>query len=110
MVVRAIACGGAITAGAPLVRCRRGGTSRPTSFDNVDQRAHWTERQLDRILAEMNQLVADARVDGCAERMQELMARPLRRDRYLRALMREQSWGERWRLLHEASELPFGWR
>ena len=110
MVFRAIASGGAITVDAPLVHYRRGGTSRSPSFDSVDQRAHWTERQLDRILAEMKQLAADAQVAGCAERMQTLMARPLRRDRYLRALMREQSWGERWRLMAEASELPLGWR
>jgi len=110
MVFRAIASGGAITVDAPLVHYRRGGTSRLPSFDSVDQKVEWTERQLDRMLAEMNQLLADAQVAGCAERMQALMDRPLRRDRYLRTLMRELSWGERCRALHEAAPLPFDWR
>jgi glycosyltransferase involved in cell wall biosynthesis len=110
MVFRAIASGGAITVDAPLVHYRRGGTSRQPGFDSVDQKAHWTERQLDRILAEMNQLIADAHVAGCAERMQSLMERPLHRDRYLRTLMRELPWRERWRALREAGDLPLGWR
>ena len=110
MVFRAIASGGAITVDAPLVHYRRGGTSRQPGFDNVDQKADWTERQLDRILAEMNQLIADAHVAGCAVRMKALMERPRHRDRYLRTLMREPPWSERWRALLEAGDLPLGWR
>ena len=110
MVFRAIASGGAITVDAPLVHYRRGGTSRQPSFDSVDHKVHWTARQLDRLLAEMNQLIADAHVAGCAERMQALMARPLHRDRFLRTLMRELTWRERWRALREAGSVPLGWR
>jgi glycosyltransferase involved in cell wall biosynthesis len=110
MVFRAIASGGAITVDAPLVHYRRGGTSRRPSFDSVDHEAEWTERQMDRMLAEMTQLTADAYVAGCAERMHALMDRPLHRDRYLRVLRRRLPLRERWRALHEASKLPLGWR
>ena len=110
MVFRAIAGGGAITVDAPLVHYRRGGTSRLPSFDSVDHKADWTERQLDRMLAEMNQLTADAHIAGCAQRMQALMEQPLRRHRYLRTLMRELRWPDRWHAFREAGELPLGWR
>ena len=110
MVFRAIASGGAITVDAPLVHYRRGGTSRLPSFDSVDHKTEWTERQMDRMLAEMTQLTADAYVAGCAPRMHALMDRPLHRDRYLRALKRGLPWRERWRALREANKLPFDWR
>jgi hypothetical protein len=58
----------------------------------------------------MNQLIADARVAGCAERMQALMELPLHRDRYLRTLTRGLPWRERWRALREAGDLPLDWR
>ena len=110
MVFRAIAMGGAITVDAPLVHYRRGGTSRLPGFDSADQRVDWTERQLDRLLAEMTQLIADADTAGCGERMRALMDQPLRRDRYLRVLLSEAPWGERWRAFHEAGDLALDWR
>ena len=110
MVFRAIASGGAIIVDAPLVHYRRGGTSRLPSFESVDHKTEWTERQLDRLLAEMAQLTADAYVAGCAERMHALMDWPLQRDRYLRALRRMPSLRERWSALREAHKLPIGWR
>jgi glycosyltransferase involved in cell wall biosynthesis len=110
MVFRAIAMGGAITVDAPLVHYRRGGTSRRPTFDSADQQGDWTERQLDRLLAEMNQLIADADTAGCGERVRALLDQPLRRDRYLRVLIGDATWGERWRALHESGDLALGWR
>lgn len=110
MVFRAIASGGAITVDAPLVHYRRGGTSVRPNFESADHQGHWTERQLDRLLAEMNQLIADADVAGCGPRMRAVMARPMCRDRFLRVLLRQPAWGDRLRAFGEADALALGWR
>ena len=110
MVFRAIATGGAITVDAPLVHYRRGGTSRLPGFDNPDQKDDWTERQLDRLRAEMNQLIADADTAGCGERMRALMVKPLHRDRYQRVMLSDAPWGQRWRAFNEAGDLALDWR
>ena len=110
MVFRAIAMGGAITVDEPLVHYRRGGTSASPRIDSVEQRTAWTERRLDRWLAESNQLIADAGVVGCGERMRTVMDDSLRRDRFLRVLLNHPSWTARWRALRDAAPLPMGWR
>lgn len=110
MVFRATAMGGAITVDAPLVHYRRGGTSMQPRFDSAEEMGEWTERRLDRIRAEIEQLLADADVAGCSERMHALMARSLCRDRFLRTLLRRPPWPERWQALREATSLPLDWR
>ncbi|HEU4458437.1 MAG TPA: glycosyltransferase [Methylibium sp.] len=110
MVFRAIAAGGAITVEAPLVHYRRGGTSVKPGFESAEDQGHWTERQLDRLLAEMRQLVADAERAGHGDAMRALMARPMRRDRYLRTLLAQPDWPARWQAYREAAPLATGWR
>lgn len=110
MMFRAVCLGGAVTVDAPLVQYRRGGTSRRPSFDNTADTWRWKARQLDRLLAEMEQLVTDAEVAGCGDRMRALMHRPMRRDLFLRALLSQPTWPERWHALREARVLPLGWR
>lgn len=110
MVFRAIASGGAVVVDAPLVHYRRGGTSMMPRFDSAQDMNHWTERQLDRMVAEMRQLLADADVVGCGPRMSALMELPLARDRFLRTLLRRPPWGERWQAFAEAGALATDWR
>ena len=110
MVFRALCMGGAVTVDAPLVYYRRGGTSGRPNFDNDEDMEFWTARQTDRMVAEMQQLIADADVAGCGARMRAVMDRPMRRDRYLRELQRRLSWPERWQAMRDAAPLPLGWR
>ncbi|WP_295641739.1 glycosyltransferase [uncultured Methylibium sp.] len=110
MVFRAIALGGAITVAVPLVHYRRGGTSVMPGFESAEDQGHWSERQLDRLLAEMQQLVADAERCGHGEAMRALMSRPLKRDRYLRTLLAHPPWPQRWRAYRDAAPLGRGWR
>lgn len=110
MVFRATAMGGAITVDAPLVHYRRGGTSMKPRFDSAEDMGEWTARQLDRMLAEIRQLVADADVAGYGDRMRALMQRPLRQNRYLRTLLHRPPWTERWQAFSEAVPLPLSWR
>jgi glycosyltransferase involved in cell wall biosynthesis len=110
MVFRAMAMGGAITVDAPLVHYRRGGASGKPGFASVEQMTRWTLGRLDRERAEVDQLLADAEVADCAERMRDLLDPQIRRDRLLRLLLRRPPWRERWRALREAASLPLGWR
>ncbi len=110
MVFRAMAMGGAITVDAPLVHYRRGGTSASPKITSVEQKAAWTERRLDRWLAESNQLITDANFIGCGERMRAVLDESLRRDRYLRVLLTHPTWSVCWRAMREASPLSLGWR
>lgn len=109
-VFRAICQGGAVTVSVPLVHYRRGGTSGRPNFDTAQDMESWSARQIDRMLAEMQQLIADADVAGCGERMRAVMDSPMQRNRYLRALQRRPPWPERLQALRDAATLPLGWR
>ncbi|MBC8055440.1 MAG: hypothetical protein H7Y61_02550, partial [Rhizobiales bacterium] len=111
MTFRAIAMGGGITVDEPLVHYRRGGTSRrPHVFDSVEHMRFWTERQLGRELAEMEQLVADATLAGCEALVWPLFERRLKRDRYLRDVLVARNRAERWQAFHAAAPMPTWWR
>jgi len=111
MVFRAIATGGAVTVDEPLVLYRRGGTSaRPAVFHSAEHLERWRDRQLRRELAEKHQLIADAEVAGCGDKVRQMLDRSLRRDHYVMMLRDAASRGERWATFRSARYLPVGWR
>jgi glycosyltransferase involved in cell wall biosynthesis len=110
MTFRAIVMGGGITVDEPLVHYRRGGTSRKPEFESAEHKRFWTERQLGRELAEMEQLVADAAVAGCEKQVWPLFEKRLRRERYLRDVHLARNHAERWQAFQAASPMPTWWR
>jgi glycosyltransferase involved in cell wall biosynthesis len=110
MVFRAICRGGAVTVDEALVHYRRGGTSGRPKFETVEHMETWTARQTDRMVAEMEQLIADADVARCGGAMRAVMDKPMRRDRYLRVLQRRPSVAERWKAMLNAAPLAWDWR
>lgn len=110
MVFRAIVSGGAITVDAPLVQYRRGGTSRLPEFESVEHMRSWNERQNGRMLAEMQQLLADAEVVGREPAVRALLEAPLKRSVYLSKLRWAVTSEQRWAAFHEAAPLPLWWR
>lgn len=110
MVFRAIVSGGAVTVDAPLVQYRRGGTSRLPDFESIEHMRSWNERQNGRMLAEMQQLLADAKVVGCEPAVRALLESPLKRSVYLSKLRWAATSDQRWAAFHEAAPLPLWWR
>ncbi len=110
MVFRAMSMGGAITVDAPLVHYRRGGASGKPGFASVEQMTRWTLGRLDRERAEVAQLLADAELADCAERMHAVLDPQIRRDRLMRVLLRRPPWRERWQALRDAAPVPLAWR
>lgn len=110
MAFRAIISGGAITVDEPLLQYRRGGISGRISFASGAALQAWTARQAARHVAEMEQLLADARLAGCVESMATNLDLPLRRAHYLQRLAASTGAAERWQTLREAAALPLGWR
>jgi len=110
MVFRAIVSGGAITVDAPLVQYRRGGTSRLPDFESIEHMRSWNERQNGRMLAEMQQLLSDARVVAREPAVRALLENPLKRSVYLSKLRWATSREQRWAAFHEAAPLPLWWR
>jgi len=110
MVFRAIASGGAVTVDAPLVRYRRGGTSRKLVFDSAEQMHWWTHRQLERELAEVRQLISDAQVAGCEPLVRDHVVPWHTKATYLARINEARSWSERRAAYDEAALLPRWWR
>lgn len=110
MVFRAIVTGGAITVDAALVHYQRGGTSARPRFSTTKQMDSWNDRQLRRMLAEMRQLVADARIAGCEAPVTALLLRQMKHHAYVLGMRESKTLSERWRLLEDAAPLPFAWR
>ena len=110
MVFRAIAGGGAITVHAPLVHYRRGGTSGQAVFESAQHMRWWKRRRTGREIAEMDQLLADARIAGCEALVREHLDEAYRRVRYLDQLDQSKDGHERWAAYQQASSLPWSWR
>jgi glycosyltransferase involved in cell wall biosynthesis len=110
MTFRAICLGGGVIVDAPLVHYRRGGTSRLPTFDNTADMEHWTLRQSNRLMAERQQLIADADLAGCGHRVRVVLEGPMRRDRFMRAMFAKPSLAACLQAVREADILPLGWR
>jgi glycosyltransferase involved in cell wall biosynthesis len=110
MVFRALALGGAITVDAPLVHYRRGGTSMRPEFETPEDFHRWTQRQRQREIAEMQQLLVDARQIGCEALVQAHVGHSLARATYQQALGNTTTDAQRWQLVRESRDLPTWWR
>lgn len=110
MVFRAVASGGAITIDEPLVHYRRGGTSAKPEFESVDHMQRWSDRQTGRELAEMEQLIADADLADCGDKVRSQYERTMLRTRYLRNLRKAETNSQRWALFRQERKLPLAWR
>lgn len=110
MVFRAIVSGGAVVVDAPMVHYRRGGTSRKPRFDSPQHMRQWSYRQRSREEAEMVQLLADAEVAGHRPLVEEKLALPLKRVRYLQALADATTPEQRWDAYAQAAPLSHWWR
>jgi len=110
MVFRAIVAGGAVTVDAPLVRYRRGGTSGKPVFADIAHMHSWSNRQSRRLLAEWDQLLADAGTAGCFEQVNRVLGLPRVRERYLLEMREARDMQARWALFRQARELPRAWR
>ena len=110
MVFRALALGGAITVDAPLVHYRRGGTSMRPEFDTWEDFLRWIQRQRRREIAEMRQLLADARQVSCEPLVQAHVGPNLARATYQYALGNAATNAQRWQLVRKSRHLPTWWR
>jgi len=110
MVFRALASGGAVTVDAPLVRYRRGGASATPVKRSVEQMRAWRTRRLRQEIAEREQLMRDAVVAGCVDRVAAALE-PLRvRQAYLQRLYEADSALGRLQALFMAGGPAPAWR
>jgi glycosyltransferase involved in cell wall biosynthesis len=110
MVFRAIVGGGAVTVDEALVQYRRGGASGRPGVESGLQLKRWRDRESDRNLFVSRQLVADAELVGCGDKVRALLGRELAREGYKHELREAAGSVERWRLFRQATGLPLGWR
>jgi len=110
MAFRAINLGGAITIDAPLVCYRRGGLSARPPEGQTEALERWKHRQLAPILAEMLQLIADARVVGHSAPLETRFRQPIAFHTFKLALEGSRNLADRCRALRATPDLPFWWR
>lgn len=110
LTFRAIASGGCITVPEPLVRYRRGGTSRCPVFPTAQAMLDWSHRRTRRHLGEMKQLRSDARRCDAAELMERHLAGTWERAAYMRLLCEATNARHRLGVLLKTRSLPFHWR
>jgi glycosyltransferase involved in cell wall biosynthesis len=111
MVLRALCDGGAVTVREPLVHYRRGGTSSGRRVHTAEHLLHWHRARNRLRLAEVRQMVQDARLAGCGEAVEAALAEVLARERYRQQMLDADSAAARVRLLlARAKGVPLGWR
>jgi glycosyltransferase involved in cell wall biosynthesis len=110
MTLRAVLAGGARTVAEPLVRYRRGGSSKWPSIGAGRHLVDWVRVQNRRVLAEIEQFTRDATLAGHGDEVAAALAPVLARERYLERVVTATETGTRWRALREAPDLPLGWR
>lgn len=110
MTLRAILSGGALTVAEPLVRYRRGGSSKWPSIGAGRHLVDWVRVQNRRVLAEIEQFTRDATLAGHGAEVAAALAAVLARERYMERVVTAEDTGMRWQALREARGLPLGWR
>jgi glycosyltransferase involved in cell wall biosynthesis len=110
MAFRAIVSGGAVTVEEALVQYRRGGTSRLPTFEDWTAMRRWQRRQSARMLAEIEQLLADALLVGEYERVERKLHAEHVKQRYLVDMFDADDLRTRWHLFKDTRELPTPWR
>ena len=110
MTLRAVLSGGALTVPEPLVRYRRGGSSKWPSIGAGHHLVDWVRMQNRRVLAEIEQFTRDATLAGRGAEVAAALAPVLARERYMECVVAAADTGTRWQALCEARGLPLGWR
>lgn len=107
---RAIASGGAAFVPEPLVRYRRGGTSKVPDFPNMESMFAWNQRQVTRHLAEMYQLLDDAARIGVTDAVHQHVQDDLRKAEYMDQIAAARDFASRVRVIERSDALPFFWK
>ena len=110
MTLRAILSGGALTVREPLVRYRRGGSSKWPRIGAGRHLVDWVRVQNRRVLAEIEQFTRDTMLAGHGAQVAAALAPVLARERYLERVVTAADTAMRWQALREAAALPLGWR
>jgi len=110
MVFRAIVSGGALTLGEPLVRYRRGGISRRRRALNAQDVVAGFLKNNRSSLVELPQLLADARVSGQLQAVENSLSARLRREFYIRDMFAADGLISRGRVFVKATGVPLSLR
>jgi len=110
IALRAVLSGGAATVKEPLIRYRRGGSSKVPQAESGDVLRGWITRQAKRVLAEIDQFAADADRAGRGDAVRAALKPTADRERYLLAMSEAHDLGERMRAWRAGASLPAGWR
>jgi len=111
LVFRAICAGKALTLPEPLVRYRSGGTSARQPSPSAADRLRRLGVQNRRHLAELQQLLSDAKHTPFLSRVQEALEPELAKQEYLRGLLESPNWGTLGRAaLNPPRRVPLSWR
>lgn len=111
MVLRAVCGGGAVTVREPLVHYRRGGTSSGRRVHTAEHLLHWHRARNRLRMAEVRQMIQDARLAGCGDAVEVALAGVLARERYRERMLDAAGAAARLRvLLTHARGVPLGWR
>lgn len=107
---RALASGGGVRVAKPLVRYRRGGMSAATGPQAAQDKLRRMAVQNRRHLAEVHQLLADARLTDWRAEVEPVLAAEGRRQEYLRDLLAADGFLALVRRLFSGPPVPFSWR
>jgi hypothetical protein len=110
VALRALLSGGCATVPEPLIRYRRGGTSKVPHAESGAVLRGWIATQAKRVLVEIAQFEADADRAGRGDAVRAALARTAARERYLLGMAEAAGPGDRARAWREAAALPAGWR
>ena len=95
VAVPAILAGGALTVAEPLVRYRRGGSSKWPSIGAGRHLVDWVRVQNRRVLAEIEQFTRDATLAGHGAEVAAALAPVLARERYMERVVTAADTGTR---------------
>lgn len=107
---RALASGGGVRVPKPLVRYRRGGMSATTGPQSPADKLQRMAVQNRRHLAEVHQLLADARLTDWRETVEPELAAEGRKQEYLRDLIAAKGLPALVRRLFSGPPVPLSWR
>jgi hypothetical protein len=110
MVFRAIVSGGAITLAEPLVRYRRGGISRRRRNLHARDVVERLLKNNRHAIVELPQLLADARLAGQLEAVEDALSLQFEREVFVRDLFGAMTLAQRWRAFSAAHRVPLALR
>jgi glycosyltransferase involved in cell wall biosynthesis len=109
-VFRALCGGGAVTLREPLLRYRRGGVSDRMRHFSGEIYVQWMRRLNGIHVALHRQWLADARLAGCLELVEQATRHERDRELFIQALLQASDLAGRVRVTRAASAVDLGWR